>query len=187
MLRAEGVIAFGQQLWGGISLALGGGLVTAIITWLQGSLARYGFAGFVIVILAVSILLLTLEDRISKYKQRHKKIADGSINLEVAAHIFRTTKPLIDSDEGARRVVQLASEGKIEISAARVLGHNKNGWPDFGPLIKLDLATIKNLWPVENATADVSLNGKFSLTDGQTTFGRTKISVTQLVDSLFKV
>jgi fructose-specific phosphotransferase system IIC component len=58
ILRAEGTIAFGQQMWTGISVAVGGGLVTSVISWFQGALAPFGFAGFVVVALLVAILIL---------------------------------------------------------------------------------------------------------------------------------
>ena len=70
VLRTEGTIAFLQQINNAIGYALGGGFLTTVVTWLQGALSQYGFAGYVVIFLIVSILIIFLLRMISDLRQR---------------------------------------------------------------------------------------------------------------------
>lgn len=188
VLRTEGAIAFGQQLWGGLTLAFGTGFVTAFVTWLQGAMSQYGFAGFMVVLLVVATLVLILEERVAAYRTRHRPRKVAYVTLEGASHLVRGVSPLATTLEAARRVVQLAADGRLEVWAAKVIGRSANGIAfDVGPSLRLDTDTMGTMYPIATSADEVAegdLHGAIILTDGTNKYSRVKVNLDQISDFL---
>jgi hypothetical protein len=187
ILRAEGAISFGAYVWNGIGLAVGGGVVTGMITWLQGALSPYGFGGFVVVALLVSILILTLAAKINEYRERRQpKASDTYATLEVAAYVYRSRYSYSsDIIPAARQIIQLAADGSIDMRAAKIEDRPPSRYFEVGPTLSLSTDRVQEMSPVLASANDyepeVRIHGRVLLTDGTSQYGRVTVNLTKLV------
>jgi membrane protein implicated in regulation of membrane protease activity len=87
ILRTEGSISLLQHINSAVGYALGGGALTAAITWLQGALSQFGFAGYVVVFLIVSILTIMLLRMISDFRKQSGSIENQDRSEDVKSKI----------------------------------------------------------------------------------------------------
>lgn len=201
ILRTEGTIAFLQRINSVISYALGGGFLTTIITWFQGALSQYGFAGYVIVFLVVSTLIIFLLRLISDFRQQSMAkgvsdqgsvtkpdIPERTVSLEVAAIVSGYMSVGFGPRDGVNRVLQKASDGKIEVWASQINSFGSTAERgDYGPSHKIDLVVLREIKVVDmdEGLLDAKLYGKYTLRDENTgkNYGKIEVDLSKLLYS----
>lgn len=199
ILRTEGAISFIQQINNIVGYALGGGVLTTAITWLQGALSQYGFAAYVIVFLVVSILIIVLMRLIADFRQRsglkradsqdstkRPDIPEKIVTLDDAAHVLTSLHRVIDVKSGVDRIVQKASDDELDVWASQIHSFGSDiKYCEYGPSHKLDPTLLRamKISKMKEDKIDVERYGKYILRDegADKSYGKIQVDLSRVV------